>query len=225
MLVTSRSFAEYAAFFGLDPEHLPGRVLDCCAGTSGFVAGAVARGVNAIAADPIYAAAEDVLATATRGGADGGAALIADNADRFTYAWYGTPQRRAQLRSEAAAAFQRDRRRQPHRYVAAALPALPFRAGAFDLALCSHLLFTWADRFGADWHRAALTELCRVADEVRVFPIVRAGDGADVAFLPALCDRLATEHGIVSEIEPVSYEFQVGARHLLRLRHDSARTR
>ena len=54
MLVTSRSFAEYLAFFALDPDRLPRRVLDCSAGTSGFVAAARDRGCDAVAVDPAY---------------------------------------------------------------------------------------------------------------------------------------------------------------------------
>src|SRR6266511_4201344 len=38
MLVTCRSFAEYAAMFDLDGCELDGLVVDCCAGASSFVA-------------------------------------------------------------------------------------------------------------------------------------------------------------------------------------------
>src|SRR5690606_38843088 len=49
------------------------------------------------------------------------------------------------------------------RYVGASLPRLPFLDGAFDLVLCAHLLFTYAQRFDFDWHLAACRELARVS--------------------------------------------------------------
>jgi len=53
-------------------------------------------------------------------------------------------ERRRTLRESALDAFSTDRQ-SPHRYVPAQLPELPFADNAFDLALCSHLLFTWSD--------------------------------------------------------------------------------
>ena len=54
ILLTSRSFAEYIAFFNLDPNKLPGRIVDVSAGASSFVAEATRRGVDALAVDPAY---------------------------------------------------------------------------------------------------------------------------------------------------------------------------
>jgi hypothetical protein len=218
ILVTSRSFAEYVAFFDLDPEHLPARVLDCAAGASSFVAEAHALGVDAVAADPAYGHDESVLTSRTSSGKTGGAQLIDANSSRFTFDWYGTPERRAEMRRTALAMFQEHRQAHPDRYLAAGLPSLPVSDKSFELALCSHLLFTWATHLDELWHLDALVELCRVADEVRVFPIVLQGTGEPVDFLPSLRARLDNQFGITSEIVPVGYEFQVGAHQLLRLR-------
>ncbi len=86
------------------------------------------------------------------------------------------------------------------------------RDGSFDLAACSHLLFTWANVFDMAWHEAALREMARVATEVRVFPLVHQGSGEPVGFLGALRERLThVETGIVT----VPYAFQVGADEML----------
>jgi hypothetical protein len=79
------------------------------------------------------------------------------------------------------------------------------------------LLFTWADRLGLDWHRAALVELARVAREVRVFPTVMQGPGDPVPFWDTLLDDLART-GLRSELRHVPYEFQVGANQMLVVR-------
>lgn len=62
----------------------------------------------------------------------------------------------------------------------------------------------------------ALRELLRVAAEVRVFPLLRQGNGAAVPFLPALLDILRAQ-GCRAELVPVDYEFQVGGNRMLRV--------
>jgi SAM-dependent methyltransferase len=215
VLVTSRSFAEYVAFFALDPDRLPCRVVDCSAGVSGFVAAAAVRGCAAVAVDPAYREPVDRLAETARAGALGGSSMVAEHRDRFSFEWYGTPERQRALRAAAMEACLADRRRRPDHYVAAALPRLPFADASFDLALCSHLLFTWANVFDAAWHEAAIREMARVAGEVRVFPLVHQGSGEAVGFLHSLRDRLAADSGLVTRVESVPYAFQLGGDEML----------
>lgn len=216
MLVTSRSFTEYVAMFDL-PDPLPASVLDCCAGGSGFTAEAVSRGVDAVAADPSYELADAELADVVRRSTSSGAGIVDQHPDAFTWSWYGSREERDRLRAGAAEAFLADRAAHPERYVAAALPDLPFGDGRFELALCSHLLFTWSDQLGEAWHLAALRELCRVAAEVRVFPLVVQGNGAPVPFLDPVRRALEAE-GVASSVRKVPYEFQRGADEMLVLR-------
>lgn len=215
MLVTSRSFEEYVAFFGLDDRALDGRILDCCAGASGFAAEVAARGGRVTALDPAYADSPALLEQAAQARA-GGDALIDSNDHRFVWEWYGSQERRRTLRESAMDAFSADFEQSPHRYVPGHLPELPLADDTFDLALCSHLLFTWSDVLDQQWHERALRELLRVATEVRVFPLVLKGTGAPVPFLPSLIDALRGD-GHTVEVVPVPYEFQVDANHMLRL--------
>jgi len=214
VLVTSRSYAEYEAFFALTPADLAGTVLDCSAGASGFAAVANSRGGRVTAVDPAYAAGVAGVLAESASGTSRGAAIIGDHEDRFVWSWYGSPEARDELRTGARAAFEHDLRARPGSYVAGALPGLPFADGAVDLALCSHLLFTWSDVLGEQWHDAALTELLRVARQVRVFPLVVQGTGDAVPFLPRLLDRLR-DRGHRVDVVRVGYEFQRGADRLL----------
>jgi hypothetical protein len=61
------------------------------------------------------------------------------------------------------------------RYIPASLPSLPFADGSFDLAVCSHFLFLYSEQLGEQFHEDAVLELCRVADEVRIFPVLALG--------------------------------------------------
>jgi SAM-dependent methyltransferase len=214
VLVTSRSYDEYVAMFDLSAAELAGSVLDCCAGAAGFVAAARGRGCRAVACDPAYATTREDLAASARADLETGAAIAFEHSDRFTWQWYGRPERRQELRLHALTDFLADLLAHPDRYVAAALPQLPFVDAAFDLAVCSHLLFTWADELDRSWHLAALRELCRVGREVRVFPTVVQGRGEPVPFWTELMADLV-DAGLRTQTRPVPYEFQVGADTML----------
>jgi hypothetical protein len=212
VLVTSRSAAEYRAMFDLVPGDLTGPVLDCCAGGSSFAA---ETGGEVLAVDPAYAMGREELAVRVRMALADGDRMIEQNADRFEWGWYGSTARRAEMRRAAAELFLADLGGRPGRYVAGALPDLPLATGAVDLVLCSHLLFTWADQLGADWHRRALAELVRVARrEIRIFPVVVQGTGEPVAFLGALRDELHAL-GHRSQLQEVPYRFQRGGDQML----------
>jgi len=215
VLVTSRSYTEYEAMFDL--SELPDSILDCCAGGSSFTAEAAARGVDAVAVDQAYELPATELVDTVRRSLPDGAQIVDEHAASFVWNWYGDPARRDDLRIEAADRFLQDVSVAPERYVAGSLPELPFEDGRFDLVLCSHLLFTWADKYDRDWHLAALKELVRVSrSEVRIFPLVQQGAGDPVLYLPELLDALQP---VRSEIRKVPYEFQVGADQMLVLSH------
>jgi hypothetical protein len=104
------------------------------------------------------------------------------------------------------------------RCLAAALPSLPFPDGHFDLPLCSHLLFLYSRQLDAAFHHASLLELCRVAREVRVFPLLALG-GAMSPHLEGSIDGLRAA-GLQVSIQRVTYEFQRGACDMLRVQRD-----
>jgi ubiquinone/menaquinone biosynthesis C-methylase UbiE len=206
MVITSRSAAEYQAMFDL-PDLTGTSVLDCCAGASSFAAETPAR---VVAVDPAYGQAG--LAADVAAGLRSVENIIAGNEEHFDWTWYGTREHRQELRTAAARLFLDDIQANPRRYVAGALPHLPFRDASFDLVLCSHLLFTWSDVFDVQWHRKALAEMLRVARrEVRVFPLVVQATGEPVEFL----EDLRNQFGAATRTVP--YSFQVGANQMLVL--------
>ena len=215
MLISSRSFAEYLAMFGLTSAELAGRVVvDVAAGGADFTAGAAAAGARAIAVDTSYALGPAALAQQLDANVDVGLTIVDHHPGRFTWRWYGDRGRRDEMRHLAAARFLTSLRQAPGRYVAGELPRLPLHDGSADLVLCSHLLFTWSDVLDLDWHRDAILELARVGTEVRVFPLVVQGTGADVEWLPELCDELRSA-GLTVGQRQVPYEFQVGGNQML----------
>jgi hypothetical protein len=102
------------------------------------------------------------------------------------------------------------------RYVDAELPNLPFQDSSFGLAVCSHLLFLYTAQLGEAFHRLAIREMCRVAAEVRVFPLLALG-ATPSPFVAPVVDELAG-CGFAVSIERVPYEFQRGGNEMMRVR-------
>jgi ubiquinone/menaquinone biosynthesis C-methylase UbiE len=101
------------------------------------------------------------------------------------------------------------------RYVEAALPTLPFADQSFDLALSSHFLFLYSEHFSESFHRAAIIEMCRVAQEVRIFPLLALGSRPS-PYVDSISKSLSSA-GIDLSIETVSYQFQRGGNQMMRL--------
>ena len=136
---------------------------------------------------------------------------------RDTYVWdeIGSPEELARRRMAAMDTFLADFAAGAcdGRYVAASLPHLPFDANTFDLALCSHFLFTYSEHFSWEFHAASIEEMCRVARQVRVFPLVDTGSNPS-AHVDPVRDSLQ-QHGYDVCIRTVPYMFQVGGDRMM----------
>lgn len=104
------------------------------------------------------------------------------------------------------------------RYVAGALPEPPFRSKSFDLVLCSHLLFLYSAELSLQMHVASIEEMLRVGAEVRIFPLLDLEGRPSVHLEGVLA---ALEPRAEADLVPVRFEFQKGAREMLRIRADS----
>ena len=96
-----------------------------------------------------------------------------------------------------------------------ALPSIPFMDKAHELALCSHFLFLYSEQFDLVFHLKSIQELCRVADEVRIFPLLEIS-GRPSRHLNAVLAWLKRQN-YKAELESVKYEFQKGANQMLRI--------
>jgi hypothetical protein len=219
-----RTLAEYAQFFALDLAALKNRdVLDVAAGPSSFVAEACARGIDAVAVDPLYGSTEDTLATHVQLDYAKMLAQMRAKPALFRMRSFASWDEAEADRRNAAARFLTDYASHfvHGRYVGGSLPRLPFFDNSFDLVLCAHLLFIYAKRFDPEWHVAACRELVRVsAGEVRIHPVC-GPDGKPYPKLAALRRELR-EGGIESDVVRVDYKFFIGSSSMLVLKKGSS---
>ena len=211
-----RSIDEYRRMFDLSPADLRGRILGCGDGPASFNAEATARGGGRVTScDPIYSLRGDLIRRRFDECAGPLMAQVRATPEHYVWTVHRDPADLLRNRRRAMDAFladydSGDRR---GRYVAAALPALPFVGGAFDLALVSHLLFLYSDLLDRAFHERSIRELCRVAREVRLFPLVSL-DCAPSPHVEPVCAALE-EGGFEVEIRRVAYEFVRGADRMM----------
>jgi hypothetical protein len=225
VLFFGRSVDEYRTMFNFEPENWRGKkVLDCCGGPAALTATAGNWDIEAIACDPLYEASASEL----RARVDEDVAIV-DSLQAKTMYLFDDEVRRAQRRRKDMDAFTADyeQGKKTGRYVAGALPNLPFGDNSFDLTLCGNFLFLYSDTesggilkdspFDYDFHLLSLRELARITKgEVRLYPL----NGPEVerhAYLDDLRVALTSE-GIKTELVPVSHKDIKTALHLLSLK-------
>lgn len=208
--------------FSLTGSDMAGRILGCGDGPASFNAEATRRGAKVVSCDPLYRFSKaDIEA---RIAATYAQVIDQTRQNQHDFIWEAitSPEELGKVRMAAMQAFLDD---YPAglvegRYITSELPTLPFPDGDFDLALCSHLLFLYSRQLDEDFHHSSLLELCRVAKEVRVFPLLAFG-GVISPHLEGSVEMLRAAGHQVS-IQRVSYEFQRGACEMLKIQRDDA---
>ena len=204
-----RSFDEYQQLFALTPGDLERRMLGCGDGPAAFNAEATRRGARVVSSDPLYAFSRDDIEARLAATCDTVLEQTRRHADQFVWGHgIASIDELGGVRMRAMRVFLEDydAGRAAGRYVDSRLPTLPFADGSFDLALCSHLLFLYSAQFDEAFHRASIREMCRVAPEVRIFPLL-ALDGSRSPFVEA-CVAEARTAG--AEAETVTSKSPIG---------------
>ena len=212
-----RSFEEYTAMFTLTGGDLEKRILGCGDGPAGFNARLTKQGGRVVSTDPLYRFSATEIRERIDAAFDEVLEQTRKNHDEFVWTSIRSVEELGAVRMAAMEEFLEDYSAglKEGRYLQAALPSLPFDDRSFDLALCSHFLFLYSDQFSLDFHLEAVRELCRVAREVRIFPLLELG-AITSRHLEPLIKQLETE-GYSLEIIPVNYEFQKGGNKVLKV--------
>lgn len=214
-----RSFDEYRRMFALTDADLQNRILGCADGPASFNAEAHLAGASVVSCDPLYRFCEEEIRNQIDQTFQVVLEQTARNASEFVWSSdIPSVEALGKLRMSAMQTFLDDYHlgKSAGRYIDAQLPELPFNDDSFDLAICSHFLFLYSQQMSEDFHVTSLRELCRVSQEVRVFPLLELG-GKPSRHLDLVSNQLrASDYQV--EIVTVSYEFQRGGNRMLRIR-------
>jgi hypothetical protein len=212
-----RSFEEYRRMFALSDADLQLRILGCADGPASFNAESTRRGTTAISIDPLYRLDTKTIRDRIAATYDQMLLQAQRNLHQFVWDTIQSVEELGRIRMQAMEAFlsDYDMGKRQGRYVDAELPSIAFPDKSFDVALCSHFLFLYTEHLSEAFHRSAILELCRVAHEVRIFPLL-ALDGRTSRYVASMVNDLSDSYEVA--LETVPYEFQRGGNQMMRVR-------
>lgn len=209
-------FEDYQKMFNLGDDELKMRILDCRGGASGFAASANKQGYHVVAADPLYAMDFASLKALVEDGTVNLKQSLAKQAECYEIK---TPNVDTFLEAheQSTQDFLNDfaKGKDAGRYVAQKLPNYSFEKETFDLALVCHYLFTYSKELDLAYHLKAIDELLRVANEVRIFPLVT--ESGELSPLVGEVVATAQLKGFGAELKGVDYNLQAKGNAMLRL--------
>lgn len=211
-----RSFEEYVSMFSLSADDLAKKILGCGDGPACFNADLTKRAGTVVSVDPIYQFSSDEIRSRIEATYDKVMEQTRANQEEFVWESIKSVEELGRIRMDAMKKFLEDYPTSGERYIGAELPTLPFVQGHFDLALSSHFLFLYSDQLSYEFHLQSIKELCRVADEARIFPLLELGTKKSRHIDRAINDL--KEIGYQCSVEKVSYEFQKGGNEMLRVK-------
>ena len=243
--MTCRSFEEYCRMFMLEDE-LPrhGNILDVAAGASSFTAELCKRGYEAFACDPLYKLTPDAMLKHGLQELELASSKLAAKQHAFVWKDYASLQEHDEIRHDSLQQFithyqqekNSDDTTSQHtyplkklavsdeknsgyfRYMAGALPKLPYADKSFELVCCNHFLFLYQEQFDASFHLEALQEMLRVTKQggrIVVYPLVGFRNER-YPELPQLIEKLHKQHTEVN-LRSTPFRFLPAADHFLEI--------
>ncbi|MEZ5491131.1 MAG: SAM-dependent methyltransferase [Gammaproteobacteria bacterium] len=201
--------------FALTKSDLNKSILGCGDGPASANAEITALGGNIVSVDPIYQFSAAQIRSRIDAVYPQLMTRMEEDEKKYVWSTIKDVNQLGEIRMSAMETFLSDYESasEEGRYIPACLPDLPFRDHQFELALCSHFLFLYSEQVNLDQHIRGISELCRVAEEARVYPLL-ALDGVISPHLKPVTDALA-KAGVSVSLQPVGYQFQKGAVEML----------
>ena len=213
-----RSFDEYRDMFMLTDADLQKTILGCGDGPASFNAVLTRAGGSVVSADPVYRFTADQIRSRVREVYPEIMSEVSKNPDDYVWESIRDIGHLGKVRMEAMERFFDDyeQGKQTGRYIEASLPELPFKDDAFDLTLCSHYLFLYSEHVNLEEHLLSMKELCRVSNEVRIYPLVTL-EGKLSPHLDPVVSELRND-GLDVSFHKAGYRFQKEADEMLMTR-------
>jgi hypothetical protein len=212
-----RTLEEYQLMFNLSKANLETQILGCGDGPASFNAEMTALGHSVISVDPIYQFSAEQVRQRIKDTYEPIISQVKQNSHRYIWKNFQDADELGQARLAAMERFLLDYEtgKSEDRYRYQSLPNLELTDNQFELCLCSHLLFLYSEQLSLDFHLASITELLRVSQEVRIFPLLKL-DGEPCSYLERVIEELCSKDFDV-QVQSVAYEFQKGGNQMLKV--------
>ncbi|GAB3707270.1 SAM-dependent methyltransferase [Spirosoma flavus] len=212
-----RTLSEYQRMFDLTSTDLTKRMLGVGDGPASVNAEMTGAGYNIVSVDPIYVFSTTDLKQRIDATYKTITEQLATHSEQYNWTIFRDIESVARERMNAMALFLSDYEQglQEQRYLPVSLPTLPFSDRSFDVVLCSHLLFLYSEQLPESFHLESIRELTRLANDVRIFPIISLNGQPSPYLSSVFAD--CQQNGIQADILNVDYHFQKGAFQMLRL--------
>jgi hypothetical protein len=212
-----RSYEEYLAMFSLGKVDPNFYILGCADGPSSFNYRLTKYGGKIISVDPLYQYTKEQIAQRIKDTNNDVLEQVKKNEHEFVWTTIHSKEELSRLRMSAMQEFLGDYEKglRESRYMAESLPSLSYADKQFQLALCSHFLFLYSDQLNLDFHINSIREMCRVAHEVRIFPLLKHGSAPSPHLDPVI--KSLEGMGYKAEIIEVNYEFQRGGNKMMKI--------
>ncbi|MDX2217173.1 MAG: hypothetical protein SFY66_28155 [Oculatellaceae cyanobacterium bins.114] len=214
-----RSLNEYVKMFNLTGADRDRRILGVGDGPASFNAEMTRRGKSVISVDPIYQFSGLEILERFNQVLEDIIQQVRNTPDDWVWSYHKSPEDLKWNRVKVIHTFVEDYEigKKAGRYQIGELPKMEFSNQQFDLALCSHFLFLYADQFDQQFHQDSITEMLRVSQEVRLFPLITLMLERP-PFLDSLINHFKAQNYRV-DVVTVDYELQKGGNQMLVIRH------
>jgi hypothetical protein len=212
------SFADYRQMFDLQDSDLTKRILDYPGGISSFNADLYAKGQQShvISADVLYHLSPEEIRRKADDIFHQTKLYLQSHPDRLRTSDEQSLANLLKVWEKNKDSFLNDyaEGKRTGRYIYSASSHLPFNNQQFELALCSDLMFNSQaqEEFGP---MKIVDELCRVANEVRVFPLLN--EKGDITESLGVVMATLHQRNFGVEIREVSYHELKGGNAMLRV--------
>jgi len=208
-----RSLEEYKSMFDLNIDDLQKKIISFGDGPASFNA---EMNNNVTSIDPIYQYSKHDIKKRIDETKDIVIAQLQANKESFVWNQIKDIEQLEHIRMTAMSNFLNDfeKGKIEKRYIYHELPQkTDFPDNHFELGLSSHFLLLYS-QLGIEFHIASISEMLRVCNEIRIFPIVNL-NAEESEVLQDILDYFSKEY--ICQITNVSYEFQKNGNQMLQI--------
>lgn len=208
-------FSDYQQMYDLTQTDFSKTILDFFPGISSFNAEASARGLKVISVDPVYYLSEAAMASHARTVLHHTVSQLEADPTRLQNHSADVRQKIESLWEKTENTFLKDYAagKSEQRYQVIQFPTFPYAMGQFQLALCTDYVFHHA--LSREKVHGILKELARVAEEVRIFPLLDSNGKMPAELGPLMLYFQQKNYGI--EVREVPYHTLKGGNAMLRI--------